>query len=186
MTEFAAMPTFDIKAFNEDWREVAESVPADRYGNIVASAGGEDFKILRISHYDEDVDGGRKMVDTASRDFDDAQAYFSHVTRDAHLTRAITLRGKRKFVLEPGPQVIGFKAAREGVSVKTFIAAAREGILGRRIAEMAIREEKDARLLAEAKVQVLEARIQDLKEETAMLNIELRAARRELASRGAE
>ena len=180
------MPTFDMKAFNEDWREVAESVPVDRYGNIVASAGGEDFKILRISHYDEDVDGGRKMVNTASRDFDDSQAYFSHITRDAHVARAITLRGKRKFVLEPGSQVIPFKAAREGVSVKTFVAAAYEGALGRRIAELAIREEKDARLLADARVRVLEARLKDVEEEAAMLQFELRAARRELASRGAE
>ena len=67
-----------------------------------------------------------------------------------------------------------------------FIAAAREGSLGRRIAEEAIREEKTARLCAEAKVLALTERLKDIEEETAMLNIELRAARKELALRGAE
>lgn len=180
------MPTFNIKDWNDDWREVAESVPADKYGNIVANVDGQDYKILRVSHFDEDVDGGKTMLDTAARTFDDAQAYFSHITRDAHVARALTVRGHRRFVLEPGPQVIPFKAAREGVSVKKFVAAAREGALGRRIAEAAIQEEKDARLVAEAKVAVLTARLKDIEEEAAMLQYELRAARRELASRGAE
>ena len=180
------MPTFEYKDFSDDWREIAESVPADRYGDITATAGGQAFKILRISHFDADVDGGKMMVETAARDFSDASPYFSHITRDAHVSRIITLRGKPKFVLEPGSQVIKFKAAREGVSVSKFIAAAREGSLGRRIAEEAIREEKTARLCAEAKVLALTERLKDIEEETAMLNIELRAARKELALRGAE
>jgi len=176
--------THDIRDFNDDWREVAESIPFDRYGDITANVGEQTFKILRISRYSEEIDGDRAMVSTASRDFTDAQAFYTHITRDAHVSRVITLRGKPAYVLEPGPQVIKFKAAREGVSVKEFIAAAREGALGRLIAEAALREEKSARLVAEAKVKMLEERINELHEEEAILNFELRAARRELASRG--
>ena len=180
------MPTFSFKDFTTSWRDVIDSTPTDRYGHVVAGVGGVDFNILTVSHFDDDVDGDRTLIETASRDFDDGSAYFTHITRDALVGRVITHRGRPRYVIEPGPDALDYIATREGVSVKRLIRAAREGELGRRLAAVAIREEKHKRVMAEATTITLNGRIKDLEDEIGLLVTERNHLQRELARRGAE
>jgi hypothetical protein len=180
------MPTFAFKDFTADWRDVIESTPPDRYGHVVAAAGGADFKILTVSHFDNDIDGDRALIETASRDFDDGSAYFTHITRDALIGRMITHRGRPRYVIEPGPDALDYMAAREGVSAKRLVRAAREGELGRRLSAMAMREEKRKRNAAETTIAALNGRIQELEDEIGMLVKERNHLQRELARCGAE
>lgn len=180
------MPNFDFKDFAADWRGIIESTPADRYGHVIARTDGDEFKILTVSHFDPDVDDEQKLIETASRDFDDSSAYFMHITRDVLVGRTITHRGKPRYVIEPGPDALDYMAAREGVSVKRLIRAARRGELGRRLAGIAIRDEKRRRVAAEATIAALDSRIHELEEEIGSLVQERNHLQRELARRGAE
>lgn len=171
-----------LKEFVEDWREVMESTPRDRYGSVVSPLGGREFTILTISHFDDDVDGTRPLIETSSREFDDGSAYFIHTTRDAQLARVITHRGRRRYVVEPGPDALDYMAGREGVSKARLLRAARDGELGRRLARGENRKRRDA----EATIAALNDRIRDLEEEIAALDSERRHLSRELAGRGAE
>ncbi|MER8817197.1 hypothetical protein NKJ36_25040 [Mesorhizobium sp. M0142] len=126
------------------------------------------------------------MVRTSAREFDDKVALFSHLTRDIGLVRVITIRGRPRFVLEPGADVLDWAADVEGVSVRELAQAVREGSLGRRVARLVQRHERRSRQVVEAQVQALRERAEDAEAEAALLRAELSVRERDLARFGAD
>jgi len=163
------------------WRQIADSVPEGEYTEITMRHGGRDYDVLRISLYDPVVDGERRTVRTAVRDFDDKVALFTHRTRDLGIVRVIAVHGRPRYVLEPGADAVEWAADVEGVSQGELARSIREGALGRRVARLATRQERRSRAVLEAKVQALRERLQDSEAEEAMLRADLRAHERDLA-----
>jgi hypothetical protein len=163
------------------WRQIADSVPEGRYKEITMQHDDRDYDVLRISLYDPEVDGERRTVRTAVRDFDDKVALLSHRTRDLGIVRVIAVHGRPRYVLEPGADAVEWAADIEGVSQGELAQSIREGALGRRVARLATRQERRSREVLEAKVQALRERVLDAEAEASMLQAELRARERDLA-----
>jgi hypothetical protein len=112
---------------------------------------------------------------------DDKVALFTNRTRDLGIVRVIAVHGRPRYVLEPGADAVDWAADIEGVSPGELAQSIREGALGRRVARLAMRQERRSREVLEAKVQALRERVQDAEAEAAMLQAELRARERDLA-----
>ncbi|MER9638362.1 hypothetical protein [Mesorhizobium sp. M0228] len=134
-----------LASWIQNWREVAEEVPAGDYAPINVERDGVSYEILRISNFDPQIDGERRCVRTGAREFDDRVALFTHLTRDIGLVRVISLRGRPRWVLEPGADSLEWVADVEGVSVRELTLAAREGALGRHVARLLRRRERRSR-----------------------------------------
>jgi hypothetical protein len=170
----------------QDWRRIAEEVPDGHYEPITVARDQREYEILRISAFDPTIDGERRVVRTGSREFDDKVALFTHLTRDIGLVRVIAIRGRPRFVLEPGADVLEWAADVEGVSVRELAQSVREGELGRRVARLVLRRERRSREIIEAQVQALRERAEDAETEATLLRAELHARERDLARYGAE
>lgn len=170
----------------QDWRRVAEAIPEGHYEPITVEREGRDYDILHVSVFDPIIDGERRVVRTGAREFDDKVALFSHLTRDIGLVRVIAVRGRPRFVLEPGADVLDWTADVEGVSVGELAQAVREGALGRRVARLVLVRERRSREVLQAQVQALRERSEDAEAEVALLRAELRARERDLARYGLE
>ncbi|ESY96673.1 hypothetical protein [Mesorhizobium sp. LNHC229A00] len=170
-----------LASWIQSWREVAEEVPAGRYVPINVERDGVSYEILRISNFDPQIDGERRFVRTGAREFDDRVALFTHLTRDIGLVRVISLRGRPRWVLEPGADSLEWLADVEGVSVRELSLAAREGALGRRVAGLVRRRERRSREVLEAQVQALRERAEDAEAEAALQRAELQTKERDLS-----
>lgn len=164
-----------------DWRSIADAVPAGVYEPITITIDGREFEILRISAYDREIDGERRVVTTPVRQFDDKVALFTRRTRDLGLVRVIAVRGRPTYVLEPGGDALDWAAEVEGISSRTLLESVREGAIGRRVARLANRRERRSREVAEAQVQALQERLEDTRAEVGSLELMLRAQERILS-----
>lgn len=169
----------------QDWRRIAADVPEGHYQPITVERGDRTYEILRVSAFDLELDGERRVVRTGAREFDDKVALYSHLTRDIGLIRVIAMRGRPQYVLEPGADVLNWAADVEGVSLRELAQAVREGALGRHVARLVQRRERRSREFVEAQVQALRERAEDAEAEAALLWSELRARERDLARSGA-
>jgi len=169
-----------------DWRRIADLVPEGICEPVTVRRGDREYEILLVSVYDPEVDGSRRMVRTGAREFDDKVALFTHLTRDTGAVRVISMRGRPRFVLEPGGDVVDWAADVEGVSVHELTQAVREGALGSRVARLAVHQERRSRGRLEAEVQALRERAEDAEAEALLLRGELRARERDLSRFGAE
>lgn len=166
-----------------NWRNIADGVPDGYYEAITSTIDDRDYDVLHISGYDVEVDGDRRVVRTSARDFDDKVALFTRRTRDIGLIRLICVRGSPRFVLEPGADVLDWAAAVEGVSVRDLAQSVRDGTLGRRVARLVRNAERRSRERADAELQALRERVEDLEAEAETLTAELRRRERDLARR---
>lgn len=169
-----------------NWRAIANAVPDGQFEPISVEIDGRAYEILKISSFDQDIDGGRGVVRTAARDFDDKVALFTHLTRDMGIVRIISVRGRPRWVLEPGADSFGWVAITEGVSVVELDRAIREGVLGRRVARFARQKERWSRRLVEAQVRALRESLEDAEAEVGILQVELRSRERDLARYASE
>jgi hypothetical protein len=170
-----------LSGWLRDWRNIAENVPVGNYEEITVELDGTTYEIMRISAFDQEIDGDRRAVRTGARIFDDKTALYTHLTRDTGVVRFITMRGSPTYVLEPGADVIEWAAAVEGISVREMAAAVREGALGKKVARLVKRGQRHAREVLVAQVTGLQQRAEDAEHEVAMLRLELRARERDLA-----
>jgi hypothetical protein len=163
-----------------EWRQIAETLREGYYEQITMHHREKDYDVLRVSLYDADLDGERRVVRTPIREFDDKVALFTRRTRDIGLVRVIAVRGRPRYVLEPGADALEWAADIEGVSLRELTQSVREGALGRRVARLANRQERRSREIVEAQVQALRERVEDVEAEAAMLKAELHARERDL------
>jgi hypothetical protein len=170
----------------DDWRRVAAAVPDGHYEPITVERDGRRYEILQVSYYDPEVDGERRVIRTGAREFDDKVALFTHLTRDIGVVRVISVRGRPRWVLEPGADSLDWVADTEGVSIGELAQAVREGALGRRVARLVQRRERRSRETLEAQVQALRERAEDAEAEAALRRAELGARQRDLARYGAD
>ena len=145
---------------------------------------GRDYEVLHISIFDPEIDGERRVVRTPVRVFDDKLALFTRRTRDIGLVRVIAVRGRPRYVLEPGADALDWAADVEGVSVRVLTQSAREGALGRQVARLVRHRERQSREIVEAQVRALRERAEDAEAEAALLRAELRVRERDLAQYG--
>jgi hypothetical protein len=145
---------------------------------------GQNYEVLQISSFDPEVDGQRRVVRTPVRAFDNKVALFTRRTRDLGFVRAITVRGRPCYILEPGADAVDWAADVEEVSVGELIQSTREGALGRRVARLARQRERQSRQIMEAQVQALRERAEDAEAEATLLRAELVKRERELARYG--
>lgn len=164
-----------------DWRGIAERVTAGHYEAITVEREGTTYEIMRISAFDQEIDGDRRAVRTGARTFDDKTALYTHLTRDTGVVRFITMRGNPTYVLEPGSDAFEWAADVEGVSVREMALAVREGALGREVARLVRRGERRSRDILAAQVAALKQRAEDAEDEALMLRAELKARERDLA-----
>jgi len=164
-----------------NWRQIAENVSDGRYESITAERDGRSYEVLRISSFDTEIDGDRRAIRTGARDFDDKTALFTHLTRDTGVVRFISMRGRPRYVLEPGSECIEWAAEVEGVSERELALAVREGALGREVARLVRRGERQARAIMAAQVEALRQQVGDAEAEAELLRVELRARERDLA-----
>lgn len=163
------------------WRAIADGVPDGEFEDIVMTSDETEYAVLRISQYDQHVDGDRRVVRTTSRDFDDQVALFTRRTRDLGLVRVITVRGRPRYVLEPGGGALDWAAAVEGVTMRELVESIREGELGRRVSRIFRQRARRNRDLAQAKIQALRERLEDADAEAELLRLELRTMERDIA-----
>ena len=169
-----------------DWRSHAEALDEGVFEHIVAERSSRRYVVLLVSVYDAAIDGDRRVVRTGAREFDDKVALLTHLTRDTGAVRVITMRGRPRFVLEPGGDALDWVADVEGVTVTELTRAVREGALGSRVAKLGQRRARRSRARLEAEVLALRERVTDAETEAAMLTGELRSRERDLARFGAE
>lgn len=167
-----------------DWRNIADEVSAGRYESIEVEREGTTYEILRISAFDREIDGGRRAVRTGARTFDDKTALYTHLTRDTGIVRFITMRGNPAYVLEPGSHAVEWAADVEGISVAEMALVVREGALGRQVARLVRRGERQSRDILAAEVAALRQRAEDAEDEAVILRAELRARERDLSRLG--
>lgn len=167
-------------AWLRGWRGIADDVPDGEFEDIVITLDEEEYEVLRISRYDQDIDGDRRVVRTTSRDFDDQVALFTRRTRDLGLVRVITVRGRPRYVLEPGAGALDWAAAVEGVTMRELVESVREGALGRRVSRLVRQRARRGRNLAQARIQALRERLEDAEAETEQLRLELHTMERHL------
>lgn len=164
-----------------DWRTIAEQVQAGHYEPITAEREGTAYEIMRISAFDQEIDGDRRAVRTGARTFDGKTALYTHLTRDTGVVRFITMRGNPTYVLEPGSDAFEWAADIEGVSVREMALAVREGALGREVARLIRRGQRRSSDILAAQVSALKQRAEDAEDEALMLRAELKARERDLA-----
>lgn len=157
-----------------DWRQIAESVPEGQYEPITMRLGGRDYDVLRISAFDAEIDGDRRVIRTATRDFDNKVALYTRRTRDIGLVRVISVRGRPRYVLEPGADALEWAADVEGVSLRELTLSAREGALGRQVARMVRQSARRSPEVIDAELQALRERAEDAEAEAELLRAELR------------
>jgi hypothetical protein len=170
----------------QNWRRVAEAVPVGRYEPITAERGDRQYEILQVSGFDLEIDGERRVIRTGAREFDDKVALFTHLTRDIGSVRVITVRGRSRWVLEPGADSLDWVADTERVSIRELAQAVREGTLGRRVARLVQQRERRSREVLQAQVRVLREKAEDAEAEAKHLRVELHDRERALARYGAE
>lgn len=158
------------------WRGIADSVPEGEFEDIVMTSNEIDYVVLRVSQYDQDIDGDRRVVRTTSRDFDDQVALFTRRTRDVGFVRVITVRGRPRYVLEPGAGALEWAAAVEGVTMRELVESVREGKLGRRVSRSFRQRERQAA----ARVQALREQLEDAEEEVDRLRLDIRTMDRDI------
>ena len=168
-----------LRAWIDDWKKVTEGVKDGVYEPINASVGEDTFEILRVSKFDQEIDGPRKTVETPARIFDDKVALFTHRTRDSGIVRIITKKGRKCFVLEQGTEVIEWAAAVEGVSTAELRGTAGESALWRSIA-LQVRLQKARRAVLVAQVEQLKQRTMETEQEVQNLQLRLRIAMEQL------
>ena len=138
--------------------------------------------MLQVSLFDPSVDEGRKIARITSRDFDNKVALYSHRTRDTGLARAITNKGRPRYLIEQGRDALKWAAAVEGMPVVHLLAATREGAIGLgQLQRIMQRKNPLARLkeLAEA----MHQRIFEAEQEIAAMQAELRVIERDIGRR---
>ena len=81
------------------------------------SGGDREYEVLRVSIFDEDIDGPKTFVQTSSSSFEDKTALYCHLTRDIGLIRVITTKGQLWFIMEPGTEVLGWITAVEEMTL---------------------------------------------------------------------
>jgi hypothetical protein len=163
-----------------NWRRIADGLEDGVYEPITAHHGGVNYEVLRLSKFDEEIDGLKNVVQTTSSAFEDKTALLSHLTRDTGLIRVVTKKGRAWFVLEPGEEVLEWIAAVEGVSLAKLLSSSRAGVLWRRMAK-AVKLEKRRRRLSEAQGQELKKQIIEAENEAIRLRLELSDVEGELA-----
>ncbi len=168
------------------WRGIANALEEGIYESITVQRGDEIYEVLRVSIFDQEIDGGKHYVVTPSTDFEDQLAALSRRTRETGLTRVITAKGKPRFILEQGTDALEWMAAVEGVKLENLISATRNGSLWRSIARRVARGEKVKQRLLEAQVEELKEYAREAEYETQRLALELRSAEKELSRHGAE
>lgn len=141
---------------------------------IVSRWGGVEYDVLSVTVFDPLLDGGRKLAQVTSRDFDNKVNLYSHRTRDTGLPRAITNKGRPRYLMEQGPDALRWGAAVEGMSVDALVMAAIEGCVGLGRLPRIRQAEKPLEALKALSVTIKERSIA-VKREMAALEEELRA-----------
>lgn len=129
----------------KNWRTIADKSSATAYVPIMTTEGGTDYEVLRVSKFHQDHDGNKPHVKTPIREFNDKTALHSKATRDLGVVRVITNNRKPAFVIEPGADVLEWRALTQGVSVTKLVEVMRAGDLGRRVRRRDRRAAKDSR-----------------------------------------
>jgi hypothetical protein len=166
----------------QGWREIARDLADGVYVSITANPAAQEgrrFEVLRVSKFDQEVDGAKNAVLTPSSRFEDSTALLCHLTRDAGIVRVITTKGRPWFILEPGEDVLQWAAAIEGVTRAELLVATRSGVLWQRIAKRAKREKKAA-ALAKLRALELESQLADAEDEVNRLRAAVRLERQEV------
>ncbi|AHF88272.1 hypothetical protein RLEG3_04020 (plasmid) [Rhizobium leguminosarum bv. trifolii WSM1689] len=158
------------------WRVIADGVPEGEFEDIVMTSEGTDHVVLRISQYDQDIDGDRRVVRTTSRAFDDQVALFTRRTRDLGFVRVITVRGRPRYVLEPGAGALEWAATVEGVTMRELVESVREGKLGRRVSRLFRQRERQTT----ARIQALREQLEDAEDEVERLRLDIRTMDRNI------
>jgi hypothetical protein len=167
-----------------NWRRIADAVPNNHYDAINVEIDGTQYEVLRISNYDADIDGDRRVITTGSRDFDDRVALFSRRTRDIGFVRVIEVRGRPRYVLEPGADALDWAAVVEGTTVRQLALSVQEGALGRRVGRLVTRRQRHAVDMLRAKIQALRERLEDAELQALSLRAELNARESDLRRSG--
>lgn len=134
----------------KSWRAIADKSNPTTYVSIVTTVDGTDYEVLRVSKFQQDCDGDKPYVETPIREFNDKTALHSKATRDLGIVRVITNNRKPAFVIEPGADVLEWRALTQGVSVKRLVEVMRAGDLGRRVRRKDRRAAKASREQLEA------------------------------------
>ena len=86
----------------------------------------------------------------------------------------ISVRGRPRYILEPGPDALEWAVDIEGVSLRELTLSSREGALGRRVARPVRQSTRRSREVLEAELQALRERAEDAEAEAELLRVELR------------
>lgn len=125
--------TYKWQQWLRKWRAIAENSTLEGPSSIVIASGGRDYGVLSVSKFDREYHRGKPHVKTSGQDFSNDTTLFSEATRDLGIMRIIYDDNILVFVIEPGPDVIEWRASTEGVSEKSLLKVMRNGDLGRRI-----------------------------------------------------
>ncbi|MDA8182809.1 MAG: hypothetical protein M0Z26_10740 [Acidithiobacillus sp.] len=153
------------------WRTIADKSSPTTYVSILTTVDRSVFyEVLRVSKFHPDYDGDKPHVETSIREFNDKTALHSKATRDLGIVRVITNNRKPAFVIEPGADVLEWRAVTEGVSVRSLVEVMRAGDLGRRVRCRDRKAAKDSRERQVAIEQELMEEAKDLR--TRLINTE--------------
>jgi len=123
-----------------------------------------------VSKFQQDHDGDKPHIETRIRKFNDKTALHSKATRDLGIVRVITNNRKPAFVIEPGADVLEWRALTQGVTVKKLVEVMRAGDLGRRVR---LRDRKALKDSREQRAAIDQERSQELAElRTRVRNLE--------------
>lgn len=159
----------------KNWRTIADTSSPTTYIPIVTTVDGTVFEVLRVSKFQQDHDGNKAHIETTIREFNDKTALHSKATRDLGIVLVISNNRKPTFVIEPGADVLEWRASTHGVSAKKLLEVMREGEIGRRV------RRKDRNALKNSREQQAAA-IEELNDELA----ETRAHEKKLLAQLAE
>ena len=164
----------------KSWRTIVGQLEPATYEPITVTFEGTKYEVLRVSLFDEEIDGTKKVVQTPSSIFEDKTALYCHLTRDTGVMRVVTTKGRFWFIVEPGSEVFDWLAAVEHVGQSALRQALRAGVLWRGIAKRAHKEKRILRLI-EAEVEELNHQLAEAQHELDELKLELSRAQRELS-----
>lgn len=174
-----------------DLPDLLRSIPDDEYvPGLSSTADGQDFDTHAFSVYKPEFDGNKNFVECTLGDFEDQRAFYLNLVRDLGLIVVITVRGKRRWIVEPGEQVLAYLAARVGLPERAFLRAASAGAFARRTRRSLRKKMQQKIAVTEAQLRFLEGAheeaIEEMKFEIEQQEMELRHLRQELARFGAE
>ena len=168
-----------VKVLEEDAGQRRASAATERPLSITAAWEGEDHDVMQVLLFDPSVDEGRKMARITSRDFDNKVALYSHRTRDTGLARAITNKGRPRYLVEQGRDALKWAAVAEGMPITHLITATREGAIGLGQLQRIMRSKRPQAEMKEL-AQKIRQRIFEAEQEIIAMQAELRVIDREI------